>query len=301
MSIAQPSSNNRDKPDSNTRLLFMGGLLAALIGGVCLVLGVIAQPIVAGLVITATPSPSPTPVTPTPTLTPTPNSPAEAALVQYLAAARAAASDREACARLSSLVSDYSLEFLRFTRQDVEDTCESEVAIGHILVDFKVIGSDVLDEDSVHFDTVWTIDEVGSPKKTEKAFTVHKDKDGVWRVNVGDLVDYRHVTPTVSFDATTGISINPTLNVERYETYLSVIYDINSPTGEYVWLEGGRPSCQFPSRSVSAEFKDVNTITVIHLDGFFEDYPISCTFPDLDTAPSVKPRWIAPTIILNYK
>jgi hypothetical protein len=304
MSINPPTKpiRKRDEPDSNTRLLFRGGIIGALITGICVCLAAVAQAALSQRPVhpTVTPSPSSTPVTPTPTLTPTPGSPAEAALVQWLSALRDGASDREAFARASSVVSTYSLKFFDLTSEDLESIYRSQAERGDYLVDFKVINGKALEDNSVHFRIVWTLESAGSQTKQDKFFTVHKDEDGIWRVNEKGLVDYRPVTSAVISDPSTGISMDPVV-VQRFEDHLIVAYNGTSPTGHFYWVEPERPSCQFPSAIVSGEFQDGKTTKLIYLDGFFEDYPISCAFPDLDNKPATFPRWKAPTIVLSYE
>jgi len=187
------------------------------------------------------------------------------------------------------------------TREEFAEIYQSRIESGQFrLLDFKVIKPNALDDDAVHFRVVWTVEESGSSSKTETFFTVHRDKDGIWRVNEGRLVDRRPVTSPEISNVAIGLTIDP-LVVERYETYMVVAFYAPSPTGHFSFRDGETPWCQFPSGNVAGKFDYGTSTNLIHLDGFFEDYPLSCTFPDLDIESRYDHRWKAPTLVLNYE
>lgn len=262
-------------------------LSVVIIGAIAMAASIL--PNVSAVLPTATPIPSPTATqtpspTPLPTFTPTPipRSPAEAALYEYLVALKAGD-----FVHAAEMFSDYSLKFMGETRENGVAELTSNAGLGNNLIDYQVTGVQVLEEDkTVRFQLVMQVDKSGETANEEHTTILHKDEDGKWRVNIGDLVDYRIVHSEPTTNETAGVTIKP-LQVQRHENYMLIAFAITSVSGRYTWFRDSPVDCSFGTVDHSGEF--VGDYAAIKLEGFYESYPTACQLPRLTDSENMNP------------
>jgi hypothetical protein len=234
-------------------------------------------------------------LTPASTPTGTPSSPAEAAILTYLSAIKDGSTQLAA-----AMVSEYSLSFYTVTREDVESDIRSALEQGEEILDYEVIGAQVLTENvSVRFRVIWTRADGTAEKKEEAFFTAHQDMDGMWRINVSDLVDYRAVNSKGVSDPSGKITLRPAI-VQRHQQHLTVYMEVITPTGDLSYPTSGVPFCVFPDGVYGGKFVRGKTKLGIQIDGFYKDYPLSCSLPELGYV-QFSYIWKSPEIPLEYK
>ena len=227
----------------------------------------------------------------------TPRSAAEESLYKYLDALQN--NDRKTVAQMTS---HYSLEYYEKTAMDVELGYGYPLPSGVTLISYDLIGEKSIEENVTRL-FYTTIGATKDEKTLEgpMQFALHKDADGIWRVNANEMVDYRILQREPIENPEVGITIYPE-EIVRHINQLVVQFQIDTPSGGFSWSNSSVVFCRFGDSQRGAAFKNA----LLYLEDFFEDYPMSCKLPALIDSELQKKNllldsWSPPEIEMKYQ
>lgn len=231
------------------------------------------------------------------TPTRTPRSAAQESLYKYLDALQN--NDRKTLAQITS---HYSLEYYEKTAKDVELGYGYPLPSGVTLVSYDLLGEKSIEENvTTLFYTTFRVTKDEKPWEGPMEFVLHKDTDGIWRVNANQMIDYRILQREPIENPDVGITIYPE-EIIRHTNQLVVQFQIDTPSGGFSSSNSSVVFCRFGDSQRGAVFKNA----LLYLDEFFEDYPTSCKLPALiDSELEKKNRfldlWSPPEIEMKYQ